>query len=70
MQADDRTAIEKTIAFSIVNCVIQQCQEAAHKYINSPQTLLFEVMIFIYTFYMSFLHVFWTGVLTHIFHSS
>ncbi|XP_062153327.1 uncharacterized protein LOC133861557 [Alnus glutinosa] len=35
MLGDDHTAREKTIAFSIINCVIQQCQEAAHKYYDT-----------------------------------
>ncbi|KAE8021927.1 hypothetical protein FH972_007774 [Carpinus fangiana] len=40
MLAEDRTAIEKKIAFSIVNCVIQQCQEAAHKCVDAYLPLL------------------------------
>ncbi|XP_059451308.1 uncharacterized protein LOC132182124 [Corylus avellana] len=43
MLGDDRTAREKTIAFSISNCVIQQCQEAAHKYYDTYLPFLLKV---------------------------
>ncbi|XP_062153185.1 uncharacterized protein LOC133861411 isoform X2 [Alnus glutinosa] len=40
MLGNHRTAREKTIAFSIANCVIQHCHEAAHKYFDSYLPLL------------------------------